>query len=192
MIRSSMLGWSGALAVLAFIVAACGSSTTGTAPGTASLGTTSPSASTPTSTPTSIPGGSASDPCTLITQQEATIALGSDPGSGKPHTPTSGGTGCLYAGNGHSVEVDVSSGDRTLFDAMRAQIQLLYQQRGGTSRDETGVGDAAYEGNTSQEGVILLLKGSALVKISVSSAAVPNVTRAQTLTNLGGSAAGRL
>lgn len=181
MMRPSILGWSGAIAVAALMVAACGGSTNSTPPAR----TTPSSASTQTSAPASTQGGSAADACALITEQEATTALGHDPGRGIPQAlPV--GSACLFQSGTALLEVSVRSGDRAQFDATRAGVQAQDLQ------DVTGVGDAAFVATTNiHAGVLVLLKNSVLVQITFASAASLTAP-ANTLTTLGRAAAGRM
>jgi hypothetical protein len=97
--------------------------------------------------------------CGLITQQDATTAIGSTVGPG-----TAGGTAalseCIY-------------GDGALIVGMKADSKAFYEQsqtdaqaRGATN--VAGVGDGAFEAGAGQTTTLLFLKGTTIVSIILS------------------------
>jgi Protein of unknown function (DUF3558) len=175
MIRTNLLGWSGALAVSALVIAACGGSTNGANPtGAANGGATSPSTIT-----SSAPGSAATDACALLTQQEASTAIGAAAG------PPDNSLGCTYKGPaGETVSVLLAPGDRARFDAART-----HQQGNPGYQDVPGAGDSAFLVSGSGGGQFYCLKGSSLMTITLS---LVNGTPTDALLTLGKTAAGRL
>jgi hypothetical protein len=181
MIRVNIFTGGGTLVVSALMLAACGGSTgnVATAPTASSPGTTSdttPVIATPTGAST------ASDPCTLVTSQEASVALGVDAG-----TPNSSAGQCNYTtAAGDMTIIDTvypdSTTARTSFDATRTAA------KGGVPgfQDVTGIGDLAF---LTSSGLIEFAKGSTVVTIQVLSSGNPSPS---TMTALGQAAAGRV
>ena len=181
MVRSNLLVCSGILAASAFAVAACGGST---APGTtapaASSQVTAPGVVASTSNATG--GGATSDPCKLITPQEASTALGVDAG-----TPSSAAGQCAYT---------TATGNLTIIatrypDSSTAQTSFVGTRTaamGGVPGfdDVTGIGDNAF---VTGSGLVEFAKGSTVVIIQLLSSANPT---ASTMTTLGHAAAGRV
>jgi Protein of unknown function (DUF3558) len=188
MIRMKLLGGSGALAVSALVIAGCGGSTNTTTPTATAPGASSSSASTQSSAAAN-QGGSAVDPCTLITEQDATTAIGTDPGPGTARA-SAAGPSCTYLvstdGRGVIVGVTLNS-NRAQYDAARAQFQQKY-----TVQDASGIGNAAFVVSASGGAapVLVFIKGSDVVSIALSGLA--SAASTDTLTTLGHAASGRL
>jgi hypothetical protein len=129
--------------------------------------------------------GAAPDACSLITSQEASVALGVDAG-----TPSAaGGTGtCDYGtANGSSIHIIVSlypdsSTAQSLYAASRTAA------KGGQPgvQDVSGIGDMAF---VTPGGFMEFSKGSTVVIIQVGSSANPSTSA---MTTLGQAAAGRV
>jgi hypothetical protein len=185
----------------ALLIAGCGSAQAPAGPATASAKTsgaaaTAAAATTPatpapatpapaTATPTAAPdaaGTATMTACTVITEDDATTLLGSDPGPGVEHSdgPISA---CAYG----DLQIGMEQGPamKTLFDSLKSA-------RGTTPgyASVDGVGDDGFLVLSPDHDTLLyILKGSTLVSAIV--VTDPNIT-AVTLTALGASAAARL
>ena len=181
MIRSNLIAGGGAIAVSTLMLAACGGATSvGNAAPTALSASAAPGAA--SAAPTSAAASSASDPCTLVTSQEASVALGVDAG-----TPTSAAGQCNYTtASGDMSVIDTeypdSSTARASYDATRTAA------KGGVPgfQDVSGIGDVAYLTST---GLVEFAKGSTVVIIQVLSSANPSPSA---MTTLGQAAATRV
>lgn len=182
------MGWLSAV-VAALILSACGSSGGSTSPTPAAAGVSSSPApvtaqpvvgasaasTTAAQPPASAPiaGTSAIDPCSLITQGEATAALGVEV---KPAVTTAAGpsTTCLYQPSKGYGSVTV-----TVVPGTAAQIASI---RDATSKDLSGIGDEA----VLVQGGVWIRKGSTVIAIIIlttevtagSAAAVETLARA--------------
>lgn len=152
-------------AVGCLLLAGCGAaqqSTAGTggarpaAPATVPSSTANAAA---TSRPAAAAGGGGLTACGLITEQEATTAIGSTVGPG-----TAGGTAalseCIY-------------GDGALIVSMRTDSKAFYEtsQTAARARGATnvpGLGDGAFEAGAGQVTTLLFLKGTTIVSIILS------------------------
>jgi hypothetical protein len=186
-----------ALLIISAAVAACGGSSATAAPAaqgqtaappqvsTPALASTPPQVSAPAGTDASAPAAGAIDACALITEQEATAFLGSDPGP-SAETGTAAAPACAYGG---SLTIMVEPND----GAAQYATTKAAMQGSGKAEDLNGVGDAAYVfivGNTI--GDMEILKGSTLLSVRVQgNPSLQNVTVAR-LTALGTTAVGRL
>ena len=180
-----------ALLIISAAIAACGGSSATSAP--AAQGPTAGPAqasapadtSAPAATDAGTPATGAVDACAIITEQEATAFLGSDPGPGV-QTGTADAPACAYGG---SLTIGVEPGDGA---AMYATTKDAMQSA-GKAQDLPGVGDAAYVfivANTI--GDMEILKGSTLLSVRVQgNPSLQNVTVAR-MTTLGTTAVGRL
>jgi hypothetical protein len=170
-------------AVGCLLLASCGAAKTSTAPPGANPAATSSaaapaanpaatsSAPTPAATAVAVqPGGSGMTACGLVTEQDASAALGRAAGAG-----TAGGTAalseCIYD-NG-SLIVSMKTDSKALYDTSYAQAQT----KGAT--DVPGVGDSAfqYSASTTFSG-LEFLKGTTLVNILVGGAGARDVALA--------------
>jgi hypothetical protein len=180
-----------ALLMLSAMVAACGgasaastSATQGQAGGPAQA--SAPAGSTAaTGSTTATVSTAAINACAVITEQDATTLLGSDPGAGQD-TTSDMGPACAY---GASLTLNVAPGaGKAQFDTDKASAQ-----GSGKSQDLTGVGDAAFVfivANTI--GQMEILKGSTILTINVQGdPSLQNITP-DALTTLGKAAAGRI
>jgi hypothetical protein len=178
-----------ALLVLAALLAACSGASAPTS------GAAQPPASSPPAT--AAPASGAADvsnapqgstaavaACALITEQDATTLLGSDPGPGMD-TGSAAAPACAY-GASLTYQVQLDDGKAT-FDTTKAAMQ-----GSGKAQDLTGVGDDGFVfivGNTIAQMVIL--KGSELLTVNVQGdPALQNITL-PALTTLGTAAVGR-
>jgi hypothetical protein len=173
-----------ALLIISAAVAACGGSSATSAPAaqgqtaapaqaTAATQVSAPAdTSAPAATQAATPGSGAVDACALITEQEATAFLGSDPGPGA-ETGTADAPACSYGG---SLTIGVEPGDGAAMYATTKDAM----QGSGKAQDLPGVGDAAYVfivGNTI--GDMEILKGSTLLSVRVQGdPSLQNVTAA--------------
>jgi hypothetical protein len=167
-----MIGTSTSRALLAavgcLLLASCGAAKTSTAPPGAIPAATSSaptpaatsSAAIPAATATAVQaGGSGMTACRLVTEQDASAALGRATGQG-----TAGGTAalseCIYD-NG-SLIVSMKADSKALYDSSYAQAQA----KGAT--DVLNVGDSAfqYSASTTFSG-LEFLKGTTLVNILI-------------------------
>lgn len=180
-----------ALLTIAAVVAACGGSAATSAPAAQgqtpapTQASTPGQASAPAPTNTSQPAAGAVDACAVITQQEATAFLGSDPGPGT-ETGTASAPACAYGG---SLTISVEPGDgQDMYATTKAAMQ-----GSGKAQELKGVGDAAYAfvvANTI--GDMEILKGTTLLSVRVQGdPSLQNVT-IERLTSLGTTAVGRL
>ncbi len=108
-------------------------------------------------TTTATTGGAGSvTACGLITQQDATTAIGSPAGPG-----TAGGTPalseCIY--DDGALIVSVETNGKALYDRSHTNAHA----KGAT--DVPGVGDGAFEAGTDQNSTLLFIKGTTLVSI---------------------------
>lgn len=151
-------------AVGCLLLASCSAATTSTATSTAPSGAnpaaTSPAAtSAATTAATAAPvkaGGSGMTACTLITEQDASAALGRAAGQG-----TAGGTAalseCIY--DQGSLIVSMKTDSKALYDRSHASAKAK-----GAS-DVPGIGDSAFKAGTDQSCTLLFVKGTTLVSI---------------------------
>jgi len=184
MIRSNLLVFGGTLMVSTLMLAACGGSTP-TAGATSAVTSQAATSAGAAATSPAAAAGAAPDACSLITSQEASVALGVDAG-----TPSAaGGTGtCDYGtANGSSIHIIVSlypdsSTAQSLFAASRTAA------KGGQPgvQDVSGIGDMAF---VTPGGFMEFSKGSTVVIIQVGSSANPSTSA---MTTLGQAAAGRV
>jgi hypothetical protein len=184
------------LLIAGVALAACSGSTATPTPGVvapgqssaaAAGGSSAPAQSAPPAAQSAAPsaGGAAIDACALITEQEATTFLGSDPGSGvssgTPDQPA-----CAY-GASLTFSVQPTAG-RAQYDADRGAAQ-----GSGKATDLTGVGDAGFAfivANTIAQ--MEIVKGTAVLTVNVQGdPSLQNIT-VERLTALGTTAVGRL
>jgi hypothetical protein len=101
-------------------------------------------------------GGSGITACGLITEQDASAALGRAVGQGTP-----GGTAalseCIYAQG--SLIVSMKTDSKALYDTSHASAKAK-----GAS-DVPGIGDSAFKAGTYQSCTLLFVKGTTLVSI---------------------------
>lgn len=101
------------------------------------------------------------DACLLVTQQEAGIALGADPGPGELDT-RAGASGCTYGSMPDIVLVNVvAPGGQADFN------HILGQAQPGQLFDVTGVGDGAFGVSAGSTAGVWFYKGDSLVGINV-------------------------
>ena len=178
--RNTILGWSGALAA-ALVVVGCGGSTTSQTSAAPQGGPAVAASSLPatTSASASSSAGAAVDACAVVTQQEASAAIGAQ--AGAPDTSP----GCSYKGPaGETVSVLLLPGNKAALDQGRAlQGNPGYQ-------DVPGVGDSAFMGSGGGSGQFFCLKGSTVMTITLSLGRDGAV--ADALSTLGKTACGRL
>jgi hypothetical protein len=180
-----------AILILSAVVGACGGTASTPSPlaqgqpsaptqASAPVGSTAPAAST-------APAGSttAINACAVITEQDATALLGSDPGPGMS-TGSGSEPACAY---GASLTYVVELNDaKAAFDATKAAMQ-----GSGKAQALTGVGDDGFVfivANTIAQ--MAILKGSTLLTVNVQGdPSLQNITLAA-MTTLGTAAVGRL
>jgi hypothetical protein len=173
------------VAVSAVILAACGGSASGgaTGSGSATRGASSPAgvAGTPTSTAAAV-GTVPADPCTLITPQEASAALGVDAG-----TPSGNSAQCAYSTPTGAISVtDTQYPSGSTADASYTSTRGAAMGGVPGFQDVSGIGNRAF---VTSSGLMGFEKGSTVVLIQVLSS---GDTTAATMTSLGQAAAGRV
>jgi hypothetical protein len=104
----------------------------------------------------------------LITEQEATTALGTDPGAGQETLPGVSGNGTCVYGAGSSVvrlSVDISGVGKAIYAGDRDTVNGINPSFVHTI---AGVGDAAFEtpGGATQD-TIYLYKGGTFIEITL-------------------------
>ena len=138
------------------LLASCGAAKSVTAPAGATPGATS-SVATPAATDAVDAGGSGVTACGLVTEQDASAALGRAAGPG-----TAGGTAalseCIYD-NG-SLIVSMKTDSKALYDTSHAQAHAK------GAADVPGVGDSAFQSSTGTAfSGVEFLKGTTLVTV---------------------------
>ena len=169
-----MIGTGTSRALLAaagcLLLASCGTAKTSTAPPGANTAATSsaaaPAAANPAATssvatpaaPAAVvkPGGGSMTACGLVTEQDASAALGRAAGHG-----TAGGTAalseCIY--DAGALIVSMKTDGKALYDKSRAEAQAK-----GVA-DTPGIGDSAFKAGTDKFCTLLFIKGSTLVSV---------------------------
>ena len=108
-------------------------------------------------------------PCSVVTEQEASTALGADPGAGQETPPGAAGLGTCVYGAGSSVvrlSVDASGVGKAIYDGDRSSYPSA------SATDVPGVGDGAFEITTSASQVtVYFYKGGTFVSITLGAAA---------------------
>ncbi|HLY13240.1 MAG TPA: DUF3558 family protein [Candidatus Limnocylindrales bacterium] len=179
------------LLLAGLVLAACSGSAATPAPTVGGAGPTAatgdPSAPPAAAAASTAPaaGGATIDACSLVTEQEATTFLGSDPGAGLS-TGTADQPACAY-GASLTLSIQPSAG-KAQYDADRGAAQ-----GSGKSTDLTGVGDAAFAfvvANTI--GQMEIVKGAVVVTLNIQGdPSLQNIT-VDRLTTLGTVVAGRM
>jgi hypothetical protein len=104
-------------------------------------------------------GGSVPDPCALITENDATAAIGKPSGPGVP-----GGTAdvpqCVYGDGVLIIVVDNAGKDG--YDSNHSSLTL---GPAGSWQDVSGVGDGAFEVNGGPTALVYFYKGTTQVEI---------------------------
>ena len=112
--------------------------------------------------------------CSLVTEQDATVALGSDPGAGQSVT-SHGASQCQYGSFQTSlvlVNITPSEG-AAAYDRMRNNPKLA---SAGSAMDIPGLGDRAFGITGHGTGSIWINKGDSLVLVMVAKPLSPNAT----------------
>lgn len=186
-----------ALLIVTLAVAACGgasatSSSAAEGPASATAPTSAPAsdaagapAAAAPGTPAPADSTAAIDACALITEQEATAFLGSDPGPGQ-ETGTATAPSCAY---GASLTFSIEPTDgKAQYDTTKSAMQ-----GSAKAQDLTGVGDEGFVfivANTIAQ--MAILKGSTLLTVNVQGdPSLQNITMAS-LSALGKTAVARL
>lgn len=164
-VRRSLLAAS-ACALTALVMAACGS---GGTQGTATPATAADPAATVAPTPTVRPASTGTtDVCSLVTEQEATTALGADPGVGRQSTPGPKGSVCTYGdilGTSPVLTVVLRpTGGKSALDNDK------FIDRQGV--DVSGVGDAAYGVFDGGNATVSFYRGGAYASIGLGSSQI--------------------
>ena len=190
MLRTRHLGQSLVIA-LAFMAAACSSSSTAATSPTPIAGSlpqaSSATAQKPTVNPSATP--TTVDPCQLVTSQEASSMTGASYGAGVPQTYDGGSKGCIYGYqtlNVFSVLVAQADSPQTAqadWAQEQAQAQVVLAKAAGAASnlnvntndvsnvsgaDKAAVGSGSFPfgGRTFNVSVMYLIKGSVFVTFS--------------------------
>jgi hypothetical protein len=141
------------------------------------------------STTTPAASGGDGHPCSVVTEPEATTALGADPGPGQESPPGAAGLGTCVYGAGSSVvrlSVDASGVGKAIYDGDRSSYPSA------STTDVPGVGDGAFEITTSASQVtVYFYKGGTFVSITLGTAATTGPPKDQVIV-LATTAAGRV
>jgi hypothetical protein len=143
-------------AVGCLLLSGCGPAKPSAAPARTNPAVTT-SVAAPTATSAAVTnGGSGMTACELITEQDASAALGRAAGQG-----TAGGTAalseCIYAQG--SLIVSMKTDSKAFYETSRVQAKAK-----GVP-DLPGIGDSAFKAGTDQLCTLLFLKGTTLVSI---------------------------
>ena len=137
--------------------------TTAAATDTTSAAATNAASAEATPLAASTTGGNA---CSLVTEADATTALGTDPGPGTGSISAHGSSQCHYGTVGRTlvlVNITPTQGELA-YDNMRNNPDI---GKAGAVVDVAGVGDKAFEVDSHGSAGIFLRKGDALVAVSV-------------------------
>ena len=152
-----------------------------------SVAATNAASTAATTAAASAAGGNA---CSLVTEADATTALGTDPGPGTGYTGAHDSSQCQYGSyQSKLVLVNITPTQGKLaYDNMRNNPDT---GKAGSVVDVAGVGDKAFEVDSHGSAGIFFRKGDALVAVSVVfyRAASPPTDQARALAKI---AAGRL
>ena len=141
--------------VSALLVAGCSMSPQSGPPATAPSGTPVAQASTKPAAHAVV------DACTVVTEGDASAALGADPGPGVPESQ-SGVSACTYGTAPAMVSVHISPAGKAEFDQMHAA-----PIEGTTPVDLTGIGDGAFGAFKTPVAAIAFYRGSSYVSIVI-------------------------
>ena len=172
-----------ALLILSAVVTACGGGSAASSSPTQGQAAAPTQAGAPAESTAATGSTAAINACALITEQEATAFLGSDPGPGQD-TGTVASPACAYDAS-LTIGVELNDG-KAQFDIYKAGIQ-------GSANGHTlsGVGDAGVVTIVANTiAAMEILKGSPLLSVNVQGS-LQNITLAA-LTALGTTAVGRL
>jgi len=110
--------------------------------------------------------------CTLVTEQDASTALGTAAGPGKSAV-ASGGSRCIYGSGALIVSTDAQG--KTAYDKGRAAIKSA---PAGTWAQVSGLGDGAFVTHGGLTASVEFYKGATMVSIILSGSAPPPPTAA--------------
>ncbi len=162
------------------LLAGCGTSS-GDSGGAA---TPAPGASSTAATPASNANGTASA-CTIVTEADATTALGVDPGPGTESTQ-SGASSCTFGASPTLVMIDLlAAAGKAAYDHVRGNASA------GDVVDIAGVGDGAFGVFKGAAAEIWFYKGGTMVSIGLVNASAPTPPQAEAVA-LAKTIAGRL
>ena len=146
--------------------AASGVAGTGQPPAAGSAVPSQASPGAATDTPTAAAGNA--HPCSVVTEQEATAALGADPGPGQESPPGVTGLGTCVYGSASSVvrlSVDSSGVGKAIYDGDRTSATAA---NAASVVDVPGVGDGAFETPSgASQTTIYFYKGGTFVEITL-------------------------
>ena len=161
--------------VTGILLALSGCSQGGPASGSAGTGQPPPAGS---AVPSQASSGATADtpaaatanahPCLVVTEQEATAALGADPGPGQETPPGATGNGTCVYGSAQSVvrlAVDSSGVGKAIYDGDKSTVSGA---NAALVVDVPGVGDAAFETPSGASATtIYFFKGTTFVEITL-------------------------
>jgi len=169
-------------AALLVAMAGCSSSGSGSPAGTAAAAANPDNPGTAAAQPaaSSTAGKSA---CALVTEPDASTALGTASGPGAATTLGRGGSQCAYVISDGALTVTVTPGQ------IRSSLDQLHPGT-GTWSDVSGVGTAAFEFHDGTSSSLFFLKDTTLVSILITRGSAPAPTAAAIA--VAKSAAGRI
>lgn len=141
-------------------------------------------------TPTASHAASEIDPCSLLSREEATAALGSDPGAGRPKRAGTGGSCTFVARTTGNLVIAAITGP-----AATIRSRFTYSARQPANKGfkpVSGIGDGAIMRANGKGAAMLFFKGTTLVSIVLTLSPKHVPTPAASVTTLGKAAAGRV
>lgn len=180
------MSWLGAIVVVAAASGACMDTSASSGAGAAASGSASAAA------PAHGLGAhrAAADPCAVVTETDATVALGSDPGAGQSSVTAAGTRRCTYSSDAGNLMVTVTP-NQTEEDFTRAHDKAAKDARGGTFVEVPEVGHGAFSTWGGPMASIQFYKDATAVYIMLMIAARPSSPKSQ-VTALAVAAAGRI
>jgi hypothetical protein len=119
--------------------------------------------------------------CSVITQQEATAALGTDAGPGRKTTEAGVGDRCTYSAETSSLILVniVYAGGKAAYDHAR---EVLTSTQPGALNEVTGVGDGAFGAFGGQQATVEFYKGDTVVVVTLRIAATSQPSKNEAIT----------
>ena len=110
--------------------------------------------------------------CTLVTESDATTALGSAAGAGR-ETTSAHSSQCVYGAG--AIIVTTDDRGKASFDTQHAAVKV---SPAGTWSDVNGLGEGAFEAHAGPESTVTFYQGKIMVSILLSGAAGQSSTDA--------------
>jgi hypothetical protein len=105
-------------------------------------------------------GGAIPDPCSLVTEEEATTAIGQPAGPGVAGGGSAEAPQCMY-GNGALIVIATNTG-KAEYDSNH---DAMAHGPAGSAQDVAGLGDGAFEVSGGPTALVYFYKGQTLVEI---------------------------